>query len=277
MGGLDDPPLKDMSHEDWEQLKKVQAGFQDISTHLAERMYMPYKGPCVDTDPGPIKPLGKNLKDKQGNEIEETAEGKAKLDVMTKISKSAGTQEQLKEIDKSQKEENCMKPLVLDSEAKAKADRHKRHRRGSKEEEKNDDMMHAFRMLKEDPARYFATVPESEIRKMKPLVEKLRKISHNELPNATDEDPEKPPVDGATRYRYELVMQEMRDLADRTMLDMLRCRNVRPSHEILNMKEGSKAQNIRMGLQEDTMIYEREMPVIPEKKKKSGGSSCAVM
>lgn len=292
MGGLGDPPLKAMAHEDWEELKKIQAGFQQVSTDLAERMYMPYKGPCVDTDPGPVKPLGKNVTDKQGNEIEETPEGKANLDVMAKVDKATGRKEELKEIEKKQKDDPyCLKPFVMETEAKTGKGKGK-GKPGTKQDERQEAMKNAFQMLNEDPARFFATVPEADLMKFKPLVQRLRKITLKELPNATDEDADKPPIDGATRHRYELTMQEMRDLADRTMVDMMRCLDVRPSYEILSIKEGSKAQNIRMGLQDNTMVYEKELGIFPKPPKEKPGfvqrvvkkvknsaknSSCAIM
>merc|ERR1712166_393278 len=99
-------------------------------------------------------------------------------------------------------------------------------------------------------------------------------MGEKELPDALDDNSDTVPVDGATRHRYDMVVQELRDLATRTYVDMRRCGNVRPTADILSPLQGSQAMNLRSGFQDDSLVYEKELPIIRPKKKAE--SSCAV-
>lgn len=247
LGGLADAPLAQMPKKDWYRLQKLADNFQDIHTKLTERMYMPYRGPCK---------LPVVIKDP------ETGKEEVQVDV----------------------DDPTMVGCIPRPKKKTKTKPGKRSlwnfgKKQHVEEQDEDENIKHFRELSEDPARFFATVPAKYTAKMKDYVKELRALADKDLPDPLDTDANAAsPVDGATRIRYSMVMEQLRDLGTRTYRDMRRCRpeNVRATATVLDEEEGSPAQDIRMGLQSNTMIYEDSLPP-PRPARRKEESSCSVM
>lgn len=276
LGDHSSPPLAKMPKDDWAKLNKLRAGFQDISTRLTERMYMPYTGPCKSKDKGldAVDADAESQQKGQGSSL--TRDKRAELQVNKKIKKAAEKAETVDEDDEEAKDKEADDKYCIRAtpEPGPKGKLRKRGKKGVEPEEE-DLNAKAYKEMRQDPARFFATVPPEETAKMKGLVRKLRHLAEKELPDVTNENTdENPPVDAAERYRYQMTMGELRNLATRTYLDMKRCGKVRPSSDILSRVQGSKAMNLRSGMQDDTLIYEREKPIKIEKQESGGGCVC---
>lgn len=244
LGGLSDAPLAKMPKESWEQLRTLRDKFQDISTELAERMYMKYRPMCKKWDPEAEAEKAVQLQKQKGTEMDERQEEIFRRKAVKDF------EDQEAEVDAK---EGCLKPRPKKSRL-GKSAKYKE----VLEDMENDELTQDMRWLKRDPAQFFATVPEKYVEKMAPLVSEFNQLSKKELPNALRKDSGLPHVDAATRYRYQLIMTEMRNIAAQTLMDMKRCSKVRPTADILSIakdRQGSAATNISSGQQEMTLNY----------------------
>jgi len=277
LGGLADPPLAKMPRQSWEQLKSLGNKFQGIQEALSERMYTQFRHPCKRWDPEAEAREAVQIENRRrkGKKMDEQHEYVFQTDFIKKmerdtlaptllqrskspiqeVSAKAVTGEKLDTGPEEPPKPTCVKLRPK----KSRLGKTQAYKKAYADWEK-DKLTQDLKWVARDPAQFFATVPEKLTEGMAPLVSELNQLSKKELPTALDKESGLSHVDGATRHRYDLVMEEIRNLAARVFMDMKRCGKVRSTGDILsiaNRKQGSTAMKINAGQQENTLNFLR--------------------